>query len=74
MSYFNAIKVSYLLVLIKVNPNHIYIYTKQSSKSTEAKTHKESNSTLENFKAMQHPKNVHYKRPPKEANWKKKNY
>ena len=26
MSYFNAIKVSYLLVLIKVNPNHIYIY------------------------------------------------
>ena len=43
----------------------IYIYTKQNNKSTETKTHEESNSTLENFKTMQHPKNVHYKRPPR---------
>ena len=31
---------------------------KQNSKSTEAKTHEESNSTSENSKTTQHPKNV----------------
>ena len=31
---------------------------KQNTKSTEAKSHEESNSTLENSKITQHPKNV----------------
>ena len=31
---------------------------KQNSKSTESKTHKECNSTLENPKTMQYPKTV----------------
>ena len=31
---------------------------KQNCKSTEAKTHEESNNTSENSKTMQHPKNV----------------
>ena len=31
---------------------------KQNCKSTEAKTHEESNSTSENSKTTQHPKNV----------------
>ena len=31
---------------------------KQNSKSTEAKTHEESNSTSENSKTTQHPKNL----------------
>ena len=42
---------------------------KQSRSNTEAKTHKETNSTSENSKTTQQPKNV--QATPKEANWKK---